>query len=148
MRCKALILILLVGLPLAAQVDPFLPVNKLTHVSDHVYVIPGWPNIAIVVGARGTLVVDTGLGPRNGMTVLRQVEKLAKSPNLYLTTTHFHAEHSSGAQAFPARTVVIRPAIQQQEMDRRNTEFVNMFRGLSPQMKELLDVRRVWAENP
>jgi hypothetical protein len=40
-------------------------------VSDHVWQIVGWPNIGIVVGEKATLVVDTGLGPRNGATVVR-----------------------------------------------------------------------------
>jgi hypothetical protein len=34
--------------------------------SPHVFVIYGNPNITIVVGANATLVVDTGLGRRNG----------------------------------------------------------------------------------
>jgi glyoxylase-like metal-dependent hydrolase (beta-lactamase superfamily II) len=139
MHIKAALMLTLVGsLRLAAQTNPVLP-DTVTKVSDHVYAIVGWPNIAIVVGSRGTLVVDTGLGPRNGATIARQVEKLAKGPNLYLTTTHFHAEHSSGAQAFPARTVLIRPAVQQEEMDRGNVQFLDMFRSRSPQFKELLD---------
>ena len=139
MYFKATLILTLIGsLRLAAQTNPLLP-DTVTKVSDHVYAIIGWPNIAIVVGGRGTLVVDTGLGPRNGATIVRQVEKLAKGPNLYLTTTHFHAEHSSGAQAFPARTELIRPAVQQEEMDRGNVQFLNMFRGRSPQFKELLE---------
>ena len=40
-------------------------------ISDHVWAIMGFPNIAIVVGDRATLVVDTGLGPRNGATIAR-----------------------------------------------------------------------------
>jgi hypothetical protein len=50
-------------------------------------------NVGIIVGDRATLVVDTGMGPRNGATVVREVQKLAKGPKLYLTTTHFHPEH-------------------------------------------------------
>jgi glyoxylase-like metal-dependent hydrolase (beta-lactamase superfamily II) len=139
MYIKAALMLTLIGsFRLAAQTNPVLP-EAVTKVSDHVYAIVGWPNIGIVVGSRGTLLVDTGLGPRNGATIVRQVEKLAKGPNLYLTTTHFHAEHSSGAQAFPPRTVLIRPAVQQEEMDRSNVQFLDMFRGRSPQFKELLD---------
>ena len=33
----------------------------------------GFPNVAIVVGTRATVVVDTGMGPRNGAVVLRDV---------------------------------------------------------------------------
>ena len=39
------------------------PENSTTRVSDHVYAIVGFPNIAIVTGSRATLVVDTGMGP-------------------------------------------------------------------------------------
>ena len=46
-------------------------------VSEHVWAIMGWPNIAIITGNRATLVVDTGLGPRNGATIARVAAKLA-----------------------------------------------------------------------
>jgi hypothetical protein len=45
-------------------------------VSDHVWAIMGYPNIGIVIGTRGVLVVDTGLGPRNGATITRVVPDL------------------------------------------------------------------------
>src|ERR1700730_15640502 len=108
-----------------------IPENSVTQVSEHVYAIVGWPNIGIVVGARATLVIDTGMGARNGAIVVREAEKLAKSPNLYLTTTHFHPEHAAGEQAFPPRTVIIRPAVQQEEMEKRGNEFIEMFRSRS-----------------
>src|SRR5215471_304154 len=98
------------------------PENSVTQVSEHVYAIVGWPNIGIVVGVRATLVIDTGMGPRNGAIVAREAEKLAKTPNLYLTTTHFHPEHAMGAQPFPARTILIRPTVQQEEMEKRGSE--------------------------
>lgn len=115
-----------------------LPENSVTRVSDHVYAIVGFPNIGIVVGNRATLVVDTGLGPKNGAIVVKQTEKLAKAPALYLTTTHFHPEHAMGEQAFPPRTVIIRPAVQQEEMDKHGIEMMNMFRSFSAQSRELL----------
>jgi glyoxylase-like metal-dependent hydrolase (beta-lactamase superfamily II) len=105
--------VLLLCTAVAAQnAQPLVSASRLKRVSDHVYVIMGFPNIGIVVGNRATLVIDTGLGSRNGATVLRVAEKLAKGPALYLTTTHFHPEHASGAQAFPASTVLIRPRVQ------------------------------------
>ena len=67
-----------------------LPENSATKVSDHVSAIVGFPNVIIVVGNGATLVVDTGLGPKNGAIVVREVERLRKSEKLYLTTTHFH----------------------------------------------------------
>jgi hypothetical protein len=52
-------------------------------VSDHDRQIVGWPNIGIVVGEKATLVVDTGLGPRNGATVAKVAKRLAPHNKLY-----------------------------------------------------------------
>ncbi len=118
--------------------QPMYPENSLAKVSDHVYAVMGFPNAVIVVGDRATLVVDTGLGPRNAAVVMRAVEKLAKTPNLYLTTTHYHAEHVAGEQAFPPRTVLIRNVAQQEEMDTRAMPFVEGFRKRSAMLDDLL----------
>jgi glyoxylase-like metal-dependent hydrolase (beta-lactamase superfamily II) len=115
-----------------------LPENSATRVSAHVWAIIGFPNIGIVVGDRGTLVVDTGLGPRNGAIVLHEAQKLARGPVLYLTTTHYHPEHAAGEGAFPANTILVRPIAQQKELEERGMQFVEMFSSRSAQMKELL----------
>lgn len=108
-------------------------------VSDHVWAIMGWPNIAIIVGNGATLVVDTGLGPANGATIARVAARLAPgNRKLFLTTTHFHPEHASGEAGFPAGTILIRDAVQQQEMQLHGQEMVNMFAARSAQQKELL----------
>ena len=114
------------------------PENAVTRVSDHVYAIIGFPNIAFVVGTRATLAVDTGMGPRNGAIVAREAQKLAKGPVLYLTTTHFHPEHAAGESAFPANTILVRPSAQQEEVDRRGAEYIDLFSSRSAQNKELL----------
>jgi glyoxylase-like metal-dependent hydrolase (beta-lactamase superfamily II) len=115
-----------------------LPENQVTHVSDHISVIMGFPNVAIVVGDRATLVVDTGMGPRNGAVVYREAQKLSKGSLLYLTTTHFHPEHAAGEAAFPANTVLVRPAVQQKEIAEHGMQFVELFASRSAQSKELL----------
>src|SRR5215475_13177118 len=118
---------------LAAQNQPVLGEDTVK-VSDHVWAIMGWPNIAIVVGSKATLVVDTGLGPPNGATIARVVAKVAPGDRkLYLTTTHFHPEHASGDAGFPAGTILIRDAVQQKEMELHGKEMVEMFAGRSPQ---------------
>jgi glyoxylase-like metal-dependent hydrolase (beta-lactamase superfamily II) len=124
----------------AAQGPPalMLPENQVTHVSDHVSGILGFPNIGIVVGDRATLVVDTGLGSRNGAIALHEAQKLSKGPVLYLTTTHYHPEHAAGEGAFPPNTILVRPIAQQKELEERGMQFVEMFSSRSPQMKELL----------
>jgi glyoxylase-like metal-dependent hydrolase (beta-lactamase superfamily II) len=124
----------------AAQGPPalMLPENQVTHVSDHVHAILGFPNIGIVVGDRATLVVDTGLGSRNGAIALHEAQKLSKGPVLYLTTTHYHPEHAAGEGAFPPNTILVRPIAQQKELEERGMQFVETFSSRSPQMKELL----------
>jgi glyoxylase-like metal-dependent hydrolase (beta-lactamase superfamily II) len=128
--------LLLAGMT-AGQNMPLLE-EKSTRVSDHVYAIVGFPNIGIIVGNRATLVVDTGLGPRNGATAMRVVNKLSTNQRLYLTTTHFHAEHTAGEAGFPTDTVIIRAAVQQQEADKSLAGMIARFSGMSPQNRELL----------
>lgn len=113
--------------------------ENTTKISDHVWAIMGFPNIAIVVGGRATLIVDTGLGPKNGATVARVAAKLApNNAKLFLTTTHFHPEHAGGEPGFPPGTILIRDAVQQQEMEKHGQEMIEMFSKFSAQNKELL----------
>jgi len=99
----------------------------------------GFPNIAIVVGNRATLVVDTGLGPANGATIAKVVARLAPgNQKLFLTTTHFHPEHAAGEAGFPKGTILIRDSVQQHEMELHGKEMVEMFASRSAKQKELL----------
>jgi glyoxylase-like metal-dependent hydrolase (beta-lactamase superfamily II) len=121
-----------------AQTDQLVGENT-TKISEHVWAIMGFPNIAIVVGNRATLVIDTGMGPKNGATAARVAAKLAPgNQKLFLTTTHFHPEHAAGEPGFPPGTVLIRNTVQQQEMEKHGEEMMDMFRGFSSQSKELL----------
>jgi glyoxylase-like metal-dependent hydrolase (beta-lactamase superfamily II) len=104
----------------------------------HVWAIYGNPNIAIIVGSKATLVVDTGLGPRNGAFIAGEVSKLRNGAKLFLTTTHAHAEHSSGQDGFPADTVVIRPKAQRQELDETGASGIETFRSRNDTNRELL----------
>ena len=132
------ILLILAAIPLAAQQNPLLTEDPVK-ISDHVWAIMGFPNIAIVTGTRATLVVDTGLGPRNGATLARVAAKLsAPNAKLYLTTTHFHPEHAAGDAGFPPTTILIRNDMQQREMDLHGTELLTTFSSRNAQWKELL----------
>jgi len=132
----------LAALPAIGQVshmrEPALG-ESTTKISDHVWEIEGFPNIAIIVGSRATLVVDTGLGPKNGATIARVAARLAPgSSRLFLTTTHFHPEHAAGDSGFPPGTILIRNSVQQEEAERHGQEMIEMFRGMSAQNKDLL----------
>ncbi|HEY1949227.1 MAG TPA: MBL fold metallo-hydrolase [Bryobacteraceae bacterium] len=133
-----LALSLVAAAPCAAQNQVILNEDALTKVSGHVWAIMGFPNVGIVVGTNATLVVDTGLGSRNGATVARVAKKLAPHNKLYLTTTHFHPEHAAGAPGFPPETVLIRDKVQQEEMEKHGEEMIQMFASRNEQQKELL----------
>jgi glyoxylase-like metal-dependent hydrolase (beta-lactamase superfamily II) len=137
-RLTVLALASLFAATAAAQMPQPLMKEDTVKISDHVWAIMGFPNIAIVVGDRATLVVDTGLGPRNGATVARVAAKLSKGPKLFLTTTHFHPEHAGGDAGFPEGTILIRNTVQQQEMEQHGLEVVDRFRTMSAQNAELL----------
>jgi glyoxylase-like metal-dependent hydrolase (beta-lactamase superfamily II) len=126
------------GTASAQQMQPVLG-EQTTQISEHVWMIMGYPNVAIVVGSRATLVVDTGLGPKNGATVARVAAKLSHgNSKLFLTTTHFHPEHAAGEPGFPAGTILIRNTVQQQEMELHGKEMVDRFSGMSALYKDLL----------
>jgi glyoxylase-like metal-dependent hydrolase (beta-lactamase superfamily II) len=118
--------------------QPLLSEDNVKRVSDHVYVMEGFPNVVFVIGSRATLVVDTGLGERNGTTVMHAEQKLAKGPILYLTTTHYHSEHTTGEQAFPASTIIIRNTVQQEEMNKGVGAHMEAFKKISAQNLDLL----------
>ena len=110
-----------------------------TRVSEHVYAMVGWPNVAIVVGDRGTLVVDAGLGPKTGAVIERVARRLAKGPVLYLTTTHFHPEHAGGEPGFSAGTILIRNTVQQEEMRTDGAALMERFKGFSEEYQQALE---------
>jgi glyoxylase-like metal-dependent hydrolase (beta-lactamase superfamily II) len=103
-----------------------------TKVSDHVFMTAGFPNIVYVVGDNATLVVDTGLGNANGAVAARVAKRVSKGGKLFLTTTHYHPEHAAGVGGFPPETILIRPAVQQQELEKEGDQTMNFFRN-SPQ---------------
>ena len=111
--------------------------ESTTKVSDHVFMTSGFPNVVYVVGDAATLVVDTGLGTANGALVARVAKRLSKGPKLFLTTTHYHPEHAAGIGGFPPETILIRPAVQQQELEKEGEQTMTFFKN-SPQFASSL----------
>src|SRR5215204_3634212 len=71
--------------------DPLVRENATVKLAAHSYVIPDGnvglvPNVGIVVGSRATLVIDPGLGRRNGEAVLRAVAKISNNAELYIAS--------------------------------------------------------------
>ena len=107
---------LLVFLVLAVQVpaqrgptpDPLIREGVTVKLGPHTYAIPDGnvplvPNVGLVVGTRAALVIDTGLGRRNGETILRELGKLEPPGELYIVTTHFHGR-STAVQGSPHKS--------------------------------------------
>jgi glyoxylase-like metal-dependent hydrolase (beta-lactamase superfamily II) len=97
------------------------------------------PNVGIIVGSKATLVVDTGLGPRNGQTVLKVTNSVSTNRELYVVSTHFHPEHALGESAFPETAKLIRARAQQQDIDEFGLSLAKTFSSRSPLVAELLD---------
>jgi glyoxylase-like metal-dependent hydrolase (beta-lactamase superfamily II) len=123
--------------------DPLVREGVTVKLAPHTYAIPDGsvplvPNVGIVVGSRATLVVDTGLGRRNGEAVLREVAKVSRNSALYIVTTHFHAEHTTGYAAFPPAAQYVNSTVQEAEFDESGMRQVATFSSRSPMTAELL----------
>ncbi len=133
-----------VGVAQAPSTDPLIRESAVSKVSEHVYVISDLnvglvPNVGIIVGTRATLVVDTGLGPRNGETVLRVTNSVSTNRELYVVSTHFHPEHALGESAFPASAKIVRAKAQQQDIDEFGLALAKTFASRSPLVADLLE---------
>jgi glyoxylase-like metal-dependent hydrolase (beta-lactamase superfamily II) len=136
---------ILVGAILQAQQasPPLVMASATKKIAPHTWVIPdnnvpAVPNVGIVVGSRATLVIDPGMGVRNGQTVLREVAKISKNTEMYVVSTHFHPEHSSGVAAFPATAKYIVSRVQQMDLDELAPAMARQFAARTPMMGELL----------
>src|SRR5687768_3589894 len=102
--------------------DPLIRQDVTVKLADHTYLIPDAnvplvPNVGIVVGSRATLVIDPGLGRRNGETVLGEVAKISKNSELLVASTHFHPEHTTGYLAFPPTARYVNSTTQEAEFE-------------------------------
>lgn len=123
--------------------DPIVKAGVTARLAPHTSVIPDGnvglvPNVGVVVGTRAVLVIDPGLGARNGATVLAEVKKLAPAQAIYVTATHFHAEHTTGAAAFPPPAQYIGASVQEREFAESGTQQIATFSQRSPMTAELL----------
>ena len=98
----------------------------------------GVPNVGIIVGERATLVIDPGLGRRNGEAVLREVAKVSVGDALYIVSTHFHPEHTTGYVAFPDEARYVNSTIQEAEFTESGQRMIELFAGRTPVMGDLL----------
>ncbi|MEP7314510.1 MAG: MBL fold metallo-hydrolase [Pseudomonadota bacterium] len=130
-----------VGAPTA---DPLVQEGTTVRLARHTWVIPDdadvplVPVVGIVVGSKATLVIDPGLGKRNGEAVLREVAKISRNEQIYLASTHFHPEHTLGFLAFPESAKYVNSVTQEAESAENSALFVTRFAARSPLTAELL----------
>jgi len=127
----------------SAPPDPLVKENATVKLAAHSYVIPDAnvglvPNVGIVVGSRATLVIDPGLGRRNGETVLREVAKISKNAEVFIASTHFHPEHTTGYVAFPPSAKYVNSTVQESEFAESGMQMVQAFAKRSPLTAEIL----------
>jgi glyoxylase-like metal-dependent hydrolase (beta-lactamase superfamily II) len=118
--------------------------ESIREIASGVFIIPDHrvplvPNIGIVLGKDAALVVDTGMGPRNGARVLEAARNVAGERKLILTLTHFHPEHGFGAQAFKGKADIVYNRAQREELQRKGEAYVGMFKAFGPGVAAALD---------
>jgi glyoxylase-like metal-dependent hydrolase (beta-lactamase superfamily II) len=101
--------------------------------------VPLVPNVGIVVGDDRALVVDVGMGPRNGERVLRAATEKAGGRPLVVTTTHFHPEHGFGLQVFHDDSHIVYNRSQLDELHDKGTAYLEMFKTFGPFVAEALE---------
>jgi glyoxylase-like metal-dependent hydrolase (beta-lactamase superfamily II) len=123
--------------------DPVVRENVTRKIADHTWVIPDdnvplVPNVGIVVGTNATLVIDPGLGRPNGEAVLREVAKVSRNAQVYIATTHFHPEHTTGYNAFPPSARYVNSTAQEAEWAESGVGMVQNFAKRSPATADML----------
>jgi len=124
---------------------PVIDTSAITEITDGVWVIPDSdhtpmvPNVGIVVGARATLVIDTGFGPDNARAVVEQARRLSDGRPLFLTHTHCHPEHGYGANAVADEVTIVYNDAQWRELQHKGPIILRMFRKQMPALAPMLD---------
>jgi glyoxylase-like metal-dependent hydrolase (beta-lactamase superfamily II) len=122
---------------------PLVKEGATVKVAPHSYAIPDGgvgmvPNVGIVVGTRATLIIDPGMGKRNGEAVLREVRKISRNPEMFVASTHYHVEHTLGYLGIPDAKY-INSNIQEAEFAEGWQTQARNFAGRGPVHAELLE---------
>jgi glyoxylase-like metal-dependent hydrolase (beta-lactamase superfamily II) len=125
-----------------APSPPLIPEVPPQQLAERVWVFPDHrinlvPNIGVVIGDRASLVVDTGMGRRNGERLLARVRELTDKP-LLVTLTHFHPEHGWGVAPFAGEATIVYNRVQLEELTEKFGPFAELFSSFGPEVAELL----------
>jgi len=124
---------------------PIIAPSAIKEIADGVWVIPDSdhtllvPNIGIIIGARATLVIDTGFGPDNARAVMQEARRLSAGRPVYLTHTHCHPEHGFGANVVAGDVTIVYNETQWNELQEKGPILLRMFRNQIPSLAPMLD---------
>ena len=97
-------------------------------------------NSAIIVNKDDVMIVDSHISPESGRAMLQELKAITDKPVRFLINTHFHYDHTSGNQAFPAGVDIIgheftRRKLTGDILDRGM--FADLLKGLPKQLDDL-----------
>ena len=124
---------------------PIVEPNGITEIVKSVWVIPDSkhtllvPNIGIIVGAKATLIIDTGFGAANANTVLQKAKELSANRPVFLTHTHCHPEHGFGANVIAGNVTILYNETQWNELQEKGETLLQMFRKQIPILAPMLE---------
>jgi glyoxylase-like metal-dependent hydrolase (beta-lactamase superfamily II) len=103
---------------------------EVREVAEGLYFLTGVVcNVALLVTEEGVLVVDSGMTPSHGDSIIAHIERITDKPVEYLVLTHYHWDHVCGASRFPEEVTVI----AHENLSRNQREFNE------PRLAELLE---------
>jgi cyclase len=156
-RALAFLLVISIGLLLAAKPVLGQAERKVTKLADGVYEIQHQPwidangNTTVIIGDRQVFVVDTCFQPSAAREDIAQIRQWTDKPVSFVLNTHFHNDHNLGNRtymdAFPALTIIAHVETKK-EMDLFGPGSAARFEhGLEPYHK-MLDTGKTKAGRP
>jgi glyoxylase-like metal-dependent hydrolase (beta-lactamase superfamily II) len=117
--------------------SPIVDARFPCRIADGIWLIPDKriflvPNIGVIEGSKSVLVIDSGLTPGSGRSVLDAARSIAGKRELILTVTHAHPEHTFGAQAFKDEARIYYNRLQRDYLVHSGQKLLEGFRKILP----------------
>ena len=94
-------------------------------------------NSAVIVNQDDVMIVDSHISPESGRAMLQELKAITDKPVRVLINTHFHYDHTSGNQAFPAGVDIIGHEFTRRKLTGDILEkgmFADLLKGLPAQL--------------
>jgi glyoxylase-like metal-dependent hydrolase (beta-lactamase superfamily II) len=66
----------------------------------------GDPNVLVIIGSSGIMVVDTTATPKSAQRVIEKIRAISDAPFRYVVLSHYHAVRTLGASAYDQASVI------------------------------------------